>query len=229
MKTNFYITIILLIISKCYSQSYKITYSLNFIENSLQLKDENFGKYYQYALIGAKSIKFELSCNDSISKFQMIDFLYSDNQEVKWAVTLSSAKAKYFKISNSIYKTEIHQIFEKKYIIKDSLLTNWEITNETKKINNYTCYKATAKYKIINPKGVFYHPVIAWFCPEIPLQHGPRGFGGLPGLILELQYREIVFGATLIEKTNEPVIFNFEEEIIDQSEYDKKLLELRKN
>ena len=35
----------------------------------------------------------------------------------------------------------------------------------------------------------------AWYCPKIPYGFGPKGYGLLPGLILELQERNILFGA----------------------------------
>jgi GLPGLI family protein len=37
-----------------------------------------------------------------------------------------------------------------------------------------------------NSKGIFKHPVTAWFTNEIPVSFGPKGYYGLPGLILEL-------------------------------------------
>ena len=80
---------------------------------------------------------------------------------------------------------------------------HWRIiSTETKKIDNYTCYKATTEYVVTNPKGTFKHPVVAWFCPEIPISHGPNGYGGLPGLILEIQIRKTLLGA--IKKSNLP-------------------------
>ena len=226
---NIIIYLLFFLVNLSFSQNYSITYELKIFENKKSLENEYLKDYYLKAMEGAKNLTFVLRCEKDKSFFDYRNILSINSSETKAAIIKSETKRPYYIEKNWVYKIDKEKYIEKKYIIKDSLLTNWEITNETKKINNYTCYKATAKYKIINPKGVFYHPVIAWFCPEIPLQHGPRGFGGLPGLILELQYREIVFGATLIEKTNEPVIFNFEEEIIDQSEYDKNLLELRKN
>ena len=36
----------------------------------------------------------------------------------------------------------------------------------------------------------------AWFSNEIPLSYGPIGYGGLPGLILELQVGKSIFVAS---------------------------------
>jgi GLPGLI family protein len=221
------IFLFIIVANLSFSQNYRVTYKLNISENPKALENEYMKDYYLKAMEGAKNLSFELHCEKERSIFEYTKILNINSSETKAAITKSETKKPFFIEKNFLFKIEKEKFFDKKYIIKDTLLTNWNITNETKKINNYTCYKATAKYKIINPKGVFYHPVIAWFCPEIPLQHGPRGFGGLPGLILELQYREIVFGATLIEKTNQPVVVDLNEEIISQSEYDKKLLDLR--
>ena len=55
------------------------------------------------------------------------------------------------------------------------------------------------KIYYVNSKGKFVHPVIAWYCPEIPYKFGPAGYGGLPGMILELQEKNNVFGAIKIE------------------------------
>lgn len=53
----------------------------------------------------------------------------------------------------------------------------WEITDESKEIIGYQCFKATSDYR--GRKWT------AWFSPEIPLQDGPWKLCGLPGLILE--------------------------------------------
>lgn len=54
----------------------------------------------------------------------------------------------------------------------------WEITNETKFINEYLCSKATCDFR-----GRSY---VAWFTEDIPIRFGPYKFNGLPGLIIEI-------------------------------------------
>lgn len=56
----------------------------------------------------------------------------------------------------------------------------WTITKESKVIDGYTCYLAT-----INKLGD--KKIKAWYAPKIPISHGPRGFNGLPGLIMEIE------------------------------------------
>lgn len=53
----------------------------------------------------------------------------------------------------------------------------WELTDSTKRILGYDCYKAETTYR--GRKWT------AWFTPEIPLHDGPWKLCGLPGLILE--------------------------------------------
>jgi GLPGLI family protein len=62
----------------------------------------------------------------------------------------------------------------------------WVITQETKDIGNYLCYKA------VNEKTE------AWFTPKIPVNFGPKTYNGLPGLILEVKIGGLTIKATKI-------------------------------
>lgn len=95
-------------------------------------------------------------------------------------------------------------LFGKPFLIKDSLkVYDWKLENESKKIGNYTCYKATFEREIkqlsfstdkksetdsISDKKeeVKKQTVTAWYTPEIPVNIGPSNYWGLPGLILEV-------------------------------------------
>lgn len=62
----------------------------------------------------------------------------------------------------------------------------WQLVNETKKVNNYVCKKATTQFR-----GRTY---TAWYTEQIPVSKGPWKFGGLPGLILSVEDAEGKFG-----------------------------------
>lgn len=78
-------------------------------------------------------------------------------------------------------------------VVYENYMRDWVFTNETKKIENYTCYKATLDLFVERTSQV--SQIIAWYTLDIPIPYGPAGFGGLPGLILELKYKQAVYVA----------------------------------
>jgi GLPGLI family protein len=105
-------------------------------------------------------------------------------------------------VDNEVYKNyrtgkviELRELGPKKYIIEDSMrLFKWKLEDaETKSVKGFTCKKATAK----SPQGM---DIIAWYSDQIPCPGGPELFGGLPGMILEIDIAdgEIVFTAVEI-------------------------------
>ena len=88
---------------------------------------------------------------------------------------------------NEVYKnyalhkmTALRELGPRKYIIEDSLpVYKWQLKEETKIIKGYTCKKAVT----VNQQQM---PVIAWYTEQIPSASGPETWGGLPGMILEI-------------------------------------------
>lgn len=70
----------------------------------------------------------------------------------------------------------------------------WHITQESKKIGDYLCFKAI---DMTSPNQKI--KAIAWFTPEIPVNFGPLNFNGLPGLILEVESNKSLIIAIKIE------------------------------
>lgn len=94
-------------------------------------------------------------------------------------------KTKYLLIRDHKKKTtnDWIEFLDNTYIVKDKLPKyRWKILNEIKEIEGYICMKAetidTVKNRVIH----------AWFTDRIPFYAGPEGFGGLPGMILELDF-----------------------------------------
>jgi GLPGLI family protein len=116
----------------------------------------------------------------------------------------------------SIYKNtkdqkmieDVEQFSKRFLVVEEMVQAQWEMGMETKKIGEYTCYKATLvkedtnidwgsifsrntkKKDSTNTKDA--EPakkmmlITAWYTPQIPVSTGPETYYGLPGLILEI-------------------------------------------
>ena len=117
------------------------------------------------------------------------------------------------------------ELMGKVFLIKDNLVTyDWKLTGETKNIGNYTCYKAVFEKEeesieinmidgdVKEEKVLKKRTLVAWYTPDIPISNGPRDYGGLPGLILEVNdgdltivCSEIVLNPKGVKEIKEPI------------------------
>lgn len=119
--------------------------------------------------------------------------------------------------SNKLVQSQ--EFYGKRFLIKDTLYKiDWSISTESKKIGNYTCYKAKAfvPYNELNWYNFSWSDlrntdkkpeenleiVEAWYTPQIPVSQGPAEFWGLPGLILEVSSGGTTLLCTEIEINN---------------------------
>ncbi len=73
------------------------------------------------------------------------------------------------------------QMLGKSFVFDDEMIKyKWKILNEIKEVAGFVCMKAETYDSTKSQK------IAAWFTSEIPTSLGPEGFGGLPGLILEI-------------------------------------------
>lgn len=140
---------------------------------------------------------------------------------MKMAFIGSSISGKLYKNFKKNQYVKEDDIFGKEFLITDSLQKmDWKLSNEQKKIGNYTCYKAqliipvseeeikqyeefkkkkeagkTTLFEIKEPKD---EVVEAWYTLDVPIPNGPGKYWGLPGLILELHEFNTIFLCTKI-------------------------------
>lgn len=159
-------------------------------------------------------------------EIQKLDKPKAPSTGMVMSVTFSSNGKTYLdtKAKSKIVEDEI---FGKEFLIVDALVKpDWKLVDETKKIGNYTCYKAeiiipvTEKQKsdfkdflkkqenkislfpMQEPKDKV---VTAWYTPEIPFSLGPRNYWGLPGLILEVNEGNLIMLCSKVTLSNKEV------------------------
>lgn len=167
-------------------------------------------------------LSFQLDFNENQSFYSMQSKLYSDEFMAKGASMLVRFSGNIYKHNNMICSDVKGSPLFKKDWLEIDYNTNWEITQETKKINDFVVYKAKGTYREgNNVAGYKTMEATAWFCPKIPLPHGPLNFGGLPGLIFELNLDTATYGLKSIEFKNVNLPEVKLEDIISMEEADK--------
>jgi len=86
----------------------------------------------------------------------------------------------------------------KQFLVKgEPRKTDWKLGKGKKKIAGYVCMEATAMVSDTIP-------LTAWFTPQIPLSIGPNGYGGLPGMIMQIDQAngDLLITATKVDLTS---------------------------
>lgn len=185
----------------------KFTYSINVVENKESKMMELMESLSQNYREKVRSIEFTL-ISDSIksSCFSISKETIPDDDGVKLFLTMTEYTGQINQIKDSLFIENNQEYLGNKYTVKDTINKKWKITNESKEIMGYKCYKAIGEKVVINSAGTFRNDIIAWFCPQLPYQFGPMGYGKLPGLIFELQTKYALFGLkNILIKTDLPI------------------------
>mgnify|MGYP000645705359 CR=1 FL=1 len=164
-------------------------------------------------------------------------------------MSFSSGGGSLYKNTKEKNYAQSKSLFGKPFLEADSLKQyDWKLESDTKQIGQYTCYKATYTREITRTNFTSFsdsdnkdeegeestkkvekkmQTITAWYTPQIPVNHGPQNYWGLPGLILEVSN-----GGTVIICSK--VVINPKEEVeiaaptkgkkVSSEEY-KKMLE----
>ena len=189
------------------------------VENSESKKkvDPAFEKALQEALKEASEKSYLLTFNKSeciYEQEQQLEKPKAASGEMQISVSISSSEGrKYINAKNKTSSTE-DAILGKEFLIVENIeKPDWKLVDETKKIGDYTCFKAkllvpvsekqkkeyeeflkkeeikSSLFKMEEPKEKI---ITAWYTPEIPASFGPNNYWGLPGLILEINEPETI-------------------------------------
>lgn len=107
-------------------------------------------------------------------------------RELSVADIMSIRSPLYYLIKKDADKISHFESFGKDLLkFEESVVFDWKLSREEKKIGGYNCKKAYATYE-----G---RDWIAWYASDIPVSSGPYKFYGLPGLILDLSDSDNLF------------------------------------
>ena len=219
--------VLLFVTSLSYSQEFQgRAYYFSKTIFSADLKEENseskkqdpaFEKALQEALKEASEKSYLLTFNKSeciYEQEQQLEKPKAASGEMQISVSISSSEGrKYINAKNKTSSIE-DAILGKQFIIVENIeKPDWKLVDDTKKIGDYTCFKAKltipvsdkqkkeyeeflkkeeikpSLFKMEEPKD---KTITAWYTPEIPVSFGPNNYWGLPGLILEINEPELI-------------------------------------
>lgn len=204
-----------------YSQSGQVFYEA--ISKKYPETKENKADAYIAELENTK-ILLELKFNNTVSYFTKANLKKGDefNLGEEGLSILIGYEELYYNLKDKLLFSDYGE-----FLIKTPSNHNWNISSESKKIDNYLCYKATYTESYTARDGKTKERVItAWFCPELPYSFGPLEFNGLPGLILELEkYDNKVVAKSIILSKKEIELKIPNKKTITKEQYDNKIKE----
>jgi GLPGLI family protein len=204
-----------------------ITYGVKFDYKKIDSTPESGSEMFEKSLKEFNKIEYSLIANKNESIFELKNGLSSvEDFYLRLAKRIAGTSTYYLNIKYNellIYRDFIGD----KFLISSVILTDWKVTKESKSVDGYQCFKAIAHIDAdeINIQDI---TVAAWFTPSIPIPFGPKGYGGLPGLILELSENRLTYFATNINlnlKKELSVSIPKEGIKISSQEFDKYVLE----
>lgn len=145
---------------------------------------EGFKSGMQEFLKSYESTETELyfNANQSIYKEREKELTADEvNDEQNMFMKFKPEMDKNFKNFKDDYQITTKDFMGKKFLIKDSIeKLPWKMTGKQKEIGGFPCLQASYTDTA--------RTIEVWFTPQIPVSTGPKGLGGLPGLILEAKF-----------------------------------------
>lgn len=186
-----FIILLFFVANQVFAQLGKITYKSIYFDDPTVKKDKDFKTKVAREI---NDMEYLLIYDSKQAYFEKLPHVPHDKFMAKMATGISYSNVNWYQFPkekqsyhNKKIKDSIYRVYYKER------MTGWKLHNETKEIDGYTCYKATIDYVHFYTERKF--TIEAWYTPEIPIPYGPIGFGGLPGLVLQLKHSHVIFVA----------------------------------
>lgn len=149
-----------------FSQTHRFVYEYQFKSDSTSTEYSKQNMVLDINPDESKFYNYEYVKVDSLNKIR-------GNHSAMWD---DETPAVIHKNNTDVYLNYI--MLDDLFVLETKDKINWRLSEETKKMENYTLQKATAKFGNRN--------WTAWFDKETVLSEGPYKFKGLPGLVFEV-------------------------------------------
>jgi GLPGLI family protein len=163
------------------------------LSKKLSTKKVKMDKWMRDILKNTPDITAYLEFTNSESLYKVEDKMKNDGK-ISFNInrTFAGGDDRYYK------NTKTKEYFQENGTLGELMLIEiepkkWQITQASKKIGNYLCYKAI-DFESTNKKM---KPVV-WFTPQIPVSFGPKEYNGLPGLVLLVEMSNRTISASQI-------------------------------
>ena len=203
MKINILLIFIIFFSAKTLAQKQIVSGNINY---DIEFRfDENKIRKKLKVMKGSEAIKEKLVI-DLYKTNTKLNFLLQFNNEAAVFKKIKKLNKKMgminFLVDKGLYYTHKKtktiliqkEAFGQQFLVNTPTL-NWQLTQESKIIGKYVCFKATTEKLIESSKGVVKQKITAWYATAIPINFGPQDYFGLPGLILELNVGQLFYKA----------------------------------
>ena len=145
---------------------YKVEYDCFF---NLQFDRQHLPVPYHARLIAAGGRSFFAAARDRKFELPETEEFQNEPDTIMQLIKVPETGEVVFRVPGITGKPESY---------RDTLhAVHWTLTDEQKKIDSLTCFKATAFFRGRN--------YVAWYAASIPVPDGPWKLDGLPGLVIE--------------------------------------------
>ncbi|MCW5516110.1 GLPGLI family protein [Muriicola sp. Z0-33] len=204
--------------------TYKTAMKMNIAMDSTEMSADQ-QSLMQQRLMKALQKEYELSFNAYESNWKEVGKLdketASDGIQIVMVGAGGGEDGLLYKNTKEANFIETTDAFGKLFLVSGAMeKPEWKITDESKQIGQYTCYKATSEREVtetrmtemngekVETEEKRMQTTTVWYTPDIPVAHGPDTYWGLPGLILEASNgnRVIICNKVVLNPKNKAVI-----------------------